>query len=491
MPESTDFYQRLGISADASDEEIRIAYRTIARRLHPDVNIEAGATELFLGIKEAYEVLSNPDEKSIYDGKSKDIQSPPVQTNVHYSRNTVSWIAEEQLVYALMNMDVMVDQLPKEDDASPPINIALVLDCSTSMQGARMDVVKASAIELIRELRPQDILSIIAFNDRAETVLPAASHANNRRSESPVYMLHGKGGTEIFQGLKAGFDEVQINLSPYYINHIILITDGHTYGDESNCLELAQNASQKEIGISCLGIGDGWNDTFLDEISALTGGSSFYINRPKDIGILLKEKFNGLGQVYVDGITLNLKTGAGVSLNFAYRLQPEASVMPISPPFKLGNISKGTRLSILLEFLLPPINPTVQQVLLAEGSFTFTMPKMGESTYRIPMTLSRPTSTDTKPQPPPKVILDAMSRLTLYRMQEQARKELDAGEYLDAANRLQNMATHLLRTGDTELAKTLLMESQNVQDRKEISSEGQKRIKYGTRALVSPAAKGT
>lgn len=487
MPTSTDFYDRLGLTADASDEEIRKVYRETARRLHPDVNVEAGATELFLKIKEAYEVLSNPDKRSVYDGKSKDVQPPPVRTNLHFSRKTVSWIAEEQLVYTLIDMEVMADQLQKEDEATPPINIALVLDCSTSMQGARLDVVKASAIELIRELRPQDIISIIAFNDRSETVLPAELHANKLRSESRVHMLQAKGGTEIFQGLNAGFDEVRRYLSPYYINHVILITDGHTYGDEANCLELAQKASRKEIGISCLGIGDGWNDTFLDDLSASTGGSCNFINDPRDIGTLLREKFNGLGQVYVDGITLNLRTGAGATLNYAYRLQPEASALPISHPFKLGNISRGTHLSVLLEFLLSPINPTIQQVLLAEGSFTFSVPKMGESTYRIPLTLSRPTGTDAKPQPPPKIILDAMSRLTLYRMQEQARKELEAGEYHEASIRLQHMATHLLSTGDTELAKTVLMEAQNIQDRKTISSEGQKRIKYGTRALLSPA----
>ena len=90
------------------------------------------------------------------------------------------------------------------------------------------------------------------------------------------------------------------------------------------------------------------------------------------------------------------------------------------------------------------------------------------------------------PQPPPKIILEAISRLTLYRMQEQARKEFDAGEYEEASTRLQNMATHLFSTGEVELAKTVLKEAQNIQNRKKYSKEGQKRIKYGTRALISP-----
>jgi Ca-activated chloride channel family protein len=489
MTTSADYYDRLGIKPDASDEDIRKAYREAARRLHPDINVEAGATELFIELKEAYDVLSDPEKRSVYDGDSPEIQPPPVQTSIHYSRKSVSWLAEEQLVYALINLDVLSDQLEVKDEATPPINIALVLDCSTSMQGARLDVVKASAIELIRELRPQDFFSIISFNDRADVVLPAAYYANDRKSESRIHRLQAKGGTEIFQGLNAGMTEVQRNLSPYYINHIILITDGHTYGDEANCQKLAEKAGQREIGISCLGIGTDWNDIFLDNISTSTGGSCFYIHDPRDINNLLKEKFNGLGQVYVDGISLNLQTGSGVLLNYAYRLLPEANVIPISSSLKLGNISKGSHLSILLEFILSPISPSVLKALLAEGSFTFSVPKLGKSTYRIPVTLSRATSADTKAQPPPKKILEAMSRLTLYRMQEQARVELEFGDYENAANRLQNMATHLFSTGENELAKTVLIEAQNIQNQKVFSKEGRKRIKYGTQALSSPTDK--
>jgi Ca-activated chloride channel family protein len=183
---------------------------------------------------------------------------------------------------------------------------------------------------------------------------------------------------------------------------------------------------------------------------------------------------------------LNLQVGSGVKLNYAYRLSPEASVFPPSSSLNLGNITRGSHLSILLEFLLSPISPGVLNFLIAEGSFTLSVPKLGESTYRIPLTLSRPTSADSKPQPPPKKILEAMSRLTLYRMQEQARKELTAGDYDKASTRLQNMATHLFSTGETELAKTVLIEGQNIQNQGKFSKEGRKRIKYGTRALIGP-----
>ena len=62
-----DYYATLGVARDASEEEIRRAYRKLARKLHPDVDKSPGATQRFAQVGEAYEVLKDPQKRKRYD----------------------------------------------------------------------------------------------------------------------------------------------------------------------------------------------------------------------------------------------------------------------------------------------------------------------------------------------------------------------------------------------------------------------------------------
>ena len=62
-----DYYKTLGVDKNASDDEIKKAYRKMALRFHPDKNKEPGAEDMFKEISEAYEVLSDRDKRAAFD----------------------------------------------------------------------------------------------------------------------------------------------------------------------------------------------------------------------------------------------------------------------------------------------------------------------------------------------------------------------------------------------------------------------------------------
>ena len=65
--EFKDYYEALGVKADASEAEIKSAYRRLARKYHPDVSKESGAEEKFKAVNEAYEALKEPARRKAYD----------------------------------------------------------------------------------------------------------------------------------------------------------------------------------------------------------------------------------------------------------------------------------------------------------------------------------------------------------------------------------------------------------------------------------------
>ena len=484
--ERMDYYFLLGILRDASQEEIKHAYYEAAQRLHPDRNQAAGETELFLEVQKAYEVLSNPQRRAQYDATLSHEEVPAfIQFTLEYSRPNLVHLDEPQLAYVLLEI---APRIVGEQIQAPPLNICLVIDRSTSMEGEKMDVVKGAASQLMRALRPQDIFSVVAFSDRAEVIIPAAFQVDRAKLENRILMIQTSGATEIYQGLETGLQEIRRNLNPQYVNHLILLTDGHTYGDEPACLQLAEEAARQKISISGLGIGSDWNDIFLDALTSRTGSNSIYISRHQDIKQLLMNKFAAITNAISEDVLLEFKSPEDIRLNFAFRLQPEGGPLAMENPVHLGPILRDTPLTVIFEFVVQPAASKPERVKLLDGYLKAAVAARPTPIPPLRIRFEQDAADTAGDAPPPVGILRALSRLTLYRLQERAREEAQAGHYESATRHLKNLAQHLLSQGEKELAKTTLLEANNLEHMQALSKNGGKEIKYGTRALLLSAS---
>ena len=85
-----DYYKTLDVARDASAEEIKQAYRRLARKYHPDINKEASAEQMFKELGEAYEVVKDPKKRKAYDAIGSGYQTeenftPPPDWNTQFS----------------------------------------------------------------------------------------------------------------------------------------------------------------------------------------------------------------------------------------------------------------------------------------------------------------------------------------------------------------------------------------------------------------------
>lgn len=479
-----DFYATLKLPRDATIEEIRSAYFDAARSLHPDTNPSTESNELFLLAQEAFDILSNDEKRAAYDRTfPTKFEKPALRLKSITSRSNIPLLDEPQLIYVLLELDCTATEVVA---TGIDVHLTLVVDRSTSMAGSRLDMVKANILQTIKKMRPTDTISIVGFSDRAEVILPPTKVKSLEMIERLVASIDTCGATEIFKGLELGCYLLRNYATEKMVRQLILITDGHTYGDEEKCFDLAQIANKEGIAISALGVGAEWNDEFLDKLTSFSGGSTVLINTPKDLYLFFDAKISSIIHLYARQITVEFEPSEGVQLRYLFRLLPDLGSLPISSHIPLGSLQAGRTLSFVMELLVKPLLVDQEDVQLLKGKFKLDIPSLGDPFARISFEVTRKIVPQLEKEAPPPAIVDAMSRLTLYRMQELAKNEVGEGKFKEATKHLQYLATHLLLQGDKELAHTVLEEADNIQKTHKVSPMGFKNIKFGTRALLLP-----
>ena len=482
-----NYYDLLGVDKEATPDELRHAYRDAALRYHPDRSDNPGDNEHFLEIGQAYETLLDPELRAEYDiqleeYEAKLIEDAPFLCNITHGRNMLLQLGEPQIHYILMEI------LPSTNMPSirAPINLSIVIDRSTSMQGQRMDQVRNSTLSILNELTPQDRATVVAFSDHAELIVSTEQALDTASARARLSLLQAGGGTEIGQGLKLGLNQLQQNYVNNGVNHLILLTDGRTYGDEDLCLQLADVSASRGITINGIGIGADWNDRLIDELTSRTGGLSVFLDSPRTIGAFLQRIFDSLGRVYSSRMKLQGSLAQQVDLRSVFRLFPEPMPLSDTLPILLGDLGREGKIQILLEMIIHPIGQ-IAKLDLAHLTICGDVLGTQDPTNEFPLRIRLGVSDEPDPNPPPEELLSTLTFVALYRMQEKARHEAELGQSKQAAQRLENLATQLLASGERDLAKAALNEAARVSKTRHFSTEGEKVLKYGTRSLLLPA----
>jgi len=481
-------YTVLGVPERATIEDIKSAYRQIARRIHPDANQDnPAAAQQFQDVTQAYELLLDPARRRQFDEKQTDKATADefyFTLQVTPSKRAIMPLPEAQVIYLLTEIFPDTRATDKDSKNEARMNLTLVLDRSNSMSGARMEKVKVAAHQIIDSLDKEDIISVISFNDRAEVIIPATRIDDRPALKARISMISPAGGTEIFQGLQAGVEQTRKFIGPRLVNHIILLTDGHTFGDQDRCLELASTAATEGIGISAMGLGNDWNDEFLDELASNTGGNSMYINSAGAVVKYLNDQVRNLSKAFAERVQLSVATDPNIELESAFKLSPHPQ--PLTPQggiIPLGSLQARRPISVLLQFQLPG---NVQEGFRNLARIVASGDILANKNQHLKMVadFASEVTADPPPEDPPSAILDALSKLTLYRLQEKARAAVESGDVQEATRRLENLATRFLAMGESDLATQAMSEAQRVSRTAHLSDTGKKTLKYQTRMLL-------
>lgn len=484
MEFSKDYYDILNIPPNATDKEIQAAFRKLARQYSAEGEADPETNEKLHDVHEAYETLSDTAKRKKYDHwlkQYKSDRSSLLSLHTVPSHKVLPYLPTEQAYYVLLSI------MPTAGFPTSrlPLNICLVLDKSNSMKGTRIQQLKEATHRIINKLRPEDALGLVVFSDRAQVLIEAQRHIDPARAKAIISTIQPGGGTEILQGLTAGLQEIKRNQSQMSVNHIILLTDGQTYGDEQGCLEQATWAGMNQIHLSTIGVGSDWNEDLLDQMANRSGGTSIYIDQPEKLQNIFSETMQNLEAVVARELNMTITPQQNVGLHEAFQITPQINRLESHDNvIALGPLSINREKSVLMEFRLKGIPLGEQRLTRITVEADIPGQTKNRSWEWVELTAKiLNEQPDLKNVTIPDHILNAMSKLSVYKMQEKVAADLAAGQIEKATQRLERMATHLFNMGEPELSRIALTEAQQLSRTRALSPEGSKQIRYGTRAL--------
>ena len=490
--ESVNYYEILGVPRKASPEEIRAAYREAVRRWHPDINPAPEAHEFFLLVRQAYEVLSNPEKRKVYDQsleQSRETQemrgvggpaAPAPLTRVWVSYSLVPPLGESQLWYAFWSIRAPWPAPPQPR----PLDLWLLLDRSSSMRHqGKLALLKETVLETLRHLQPTDRVGMVAFDDRAEILLPLTPVQERNVFLRALGKIRLQGATEMAHALRTVDRALERHTGPTVV---WILTDGRTYGDEPAALRIARQWARRGVICDAFGLGDDWNEAFLDKLTGVTGGATHYLENLTAARHLVQDYLRRYHHARVRQLAVHFRPTPGVKLHSLYRMGPEVAHLDTRPPVAMGTVGPNERWLVLAELELPPlykVRPHTSWRVL-QGSMEF-IPFRGTP-------LSHPFLLDVRVgegprRVPPKVVLQAVERLTWYRLQMASRNAWRDGRIDEAREILSRLAQGVARQGLRQAAQDIRRQAMELEKEKRLNPEAEKALEFGTRMLMLPA----
>lgn len=213
---------------------------------------------------------------------------------------------------------------------APPVNYIFVVDVSVSMRGEKIDTVKASIRELFTRLRADDVIGVIAFDDKAKTILQSTPKQQISADEfgKIINSLTAGGSTDINLALAISIDEMRRHQGAQRVNQLFLLSDGNPTAGETDWINIRQNIAAKlrqntttagNIRLSTLVFGTDANKVELDRLAGITGGQSTFVIEPeKDVIHSLQQELARRTQLATINVQMQIEINPNIEILHFY-----------------------------------------------------------------------------------------------------------------------------------------------------------------------------
>ncbi len=215
---------------------------------------------------------------------------------------------------AYLRVAVTGEPLPDEAERTP-VNMAIVLDRSGSMQGEKIAAARDAAKRAIDRLHPDDIISVVAYESTVQVLVPATRATDTESIYAAIDSVQAGGSTALFAGVSKGAGEIRKFLSKDRVNRIVLLSDGLANIGPSSPGELGDlgTALGKEgIAVSTMGLGLGYNEDLMTKLAMASDGNHMFVENAVDLERAYALEFGDALSVVAQDVEMRLTCSTGV-----------------------------------------------------------------------------------------------------------------------------------------------------------------------------------
>jgi Ca-activated chloride channel family protein len=327
-----------------------------------------------------------------------------------------------------------------------PLNLSIVLDRSGSMHGGKLHAARAAAALLVRRLSPEDVVSVVAYDDVVHTIAEPAKGAEQAGLPRAIESIETGGSTNLSGGWLRGRELVARNIVQRGVNRVILLTDGQANVGILDPQQLTGLSAQGRInGVSTttIGFGADYDEGLLRAMADAGGGNMYYIERPDQAPSIFADELQGLLDLGAQNVSVSVVPAPAAQLAAIHHDYPSTATTG-GLRIDLGDLYAREPRPLLAEFLVTDDAPGViavaelvitADVLTANGG-------VEHQTLRLPVTISADEGARVEPELRRELLL-----LEVARARRGALECRERGDYSGAAEKLREAGARMNAAG--------------------------------------------
>jgi len=330
------------------------------------------------------------------------------------------------------------------------LNLALVIDRSGSMAGAKIDYTRQAAQFLVQHLTPKDSLAIVLYDDRVETLLDAERVVNKDSIHRLIEGIRVRGTTNLSGGWLEGCQHVASHSQPGSLNRVLLMSDGlanRGITDPAALTQLARQKREEGVSTTTMGMGEDFNEDLLMAMAEAGGGAFYFIESPEVAPAIFQEELNGLLSVVGQNLIVRMEASPEVAQVRQLNAYPMSS-QGQSLEYRLGDVYGEEVKTLVLELSIPSLS-SLGEKRIATLRFEYDEISDGGTRHHVqetPIMVNVRAKGEISPQADAQVT-QAVLLLRAANARQEAVRAADRGNFREATQALREVAQAIEAAG--------------------------------------------